>query len=162
MNGTNRDFLTRLCSSSQVEEEKRGNSFRCACVAAGGPRFPPGGRPRPAGCSHHRAMVHGPGREENARSSRWRGRHLVPATGWVPERLLRPGNEAAALNLDPTPRRPRSIPSHDGYVGDGWRAGGVPLCLVCIQRLRKPVARLHRTQRTTGTARPHDGWRFVF
>lgn len=72
--------LLDLCSSSQVEEEKRGNSFCCARVAAGGPRFPPGGRPRRAGCSHHRAMVHGPGREENTRSSRWRGGHLVPAT----------------------------------------------------------------------------------
>lgn len=34
-------FLTRLCSSLQAEEEKCGNSFCCACVFAGGPRFTP-------------------------------------------------------------------------------------------------------------------------
>lgn len=129
LTGNNRDFLTHLCSSSQVEEEKCGNSFCCACVAAGGPRFPQGGRHRRAGCSHHRTMVHGPGREENTRSSRWRGRHLVPATRWVPERLLRPGNEAASLNLEPPQAQVHSQP---WWICGGWVEGWWSTALPCL------------------------------
>lgn len=123
------NLLTRLCSSSQVEEEKRGNSLCCACVLTGGPRFPQGGRRRPAGCSNHGAMVHGSGREEDAGASQWRCGDLVPAPRWALQRLLRPECEWCLLwTADSRQARVHSQPC---WICGGWVEGWWSTALPC-------------------------------
>lgn len=131
------DCLCVLCL--QTEEEKRRNSFCCEYFSLGWSCLTQWETESWAGHCDNRALVHGTRCKKNRNSTKWNCRDIIPTSWWEPERnerFLR--NVLAVIYLSSsalTSYRSRSISSHVGSLGNGWRIGRVPLCPVCIQGL---------------------------
>lgn len=154
----------------QAEEKKRRDSVCRAHVLTGGPRFTQWATEHRAGCCTYWALVHGTRRTEKRDPAEWNCGDVVFTARWAQDlkhssQIFRPAWKDCVLWTATSVLiscRPRPISSHVGPVGNGWRAGRIPLRPVCIQRLCLSVPCLLWAQRFAWPTKPHQCWWFIF